>query len=61
MAHEDFERLQNRIVVMLFHLEDIFLALFFDIMVHLIVPLPYEASAARPFIYCRMHPLKRYM
>ena len=61
VAHEDFERLQNRIVVMLFHLEDIFLALFFDIMVHLIVYLPYEVKVTSPIIYHWIYSTERYV
>jgi len=58
---QDFERLQDRIIVTLCRLESIFLPSFFDIMVHLVVHLPYEAKVTGPVIYHWMYNIERYI
>ena len=58
---QDFERLQDRVTVTLCRLESIFSPSFFDIMVHLIIHLPYEAKVTGPFIYHWMYPTERYI
>lgn len=47
----DFDRLQQRIVIVLCQLERIFNPSFFDIMVHLVTHLAYEAMVAGPVFY----------
>ena len=58
---EDFESLQDRVVLMLCRLEGIFLHAFFDIMVHLIVHLPYQAKVGGPVMYHWIYPIERYV
>ena len=55
----DLELLQEHIVVILCKLERIFLSAFFDIMVHLAIPLPYEAMLAGLVQSRWMYPFKR--
>ncbi|XP_021838978.2 uncharacterized protein [Spinacia oleracea] len=58
---EDFEKLEKRIVVILCHMERIFLPAFFDVMVHLLVHLPYEAKILGPVFQRWMYPIERYL
>ena len=53
------EELENKIVLILCKLERIFPPAFFDVMVHLAVHLPREATLAGPVQYRWMYPIER--
>ncbi|XP_012846911.1 PREDICTED: uncharacterized protein LOC105966882 [Erythranthe guttata] len=57
----DLEKLQDRIVLTLCHLEKIFPPSFFDIMEHLPVHLAEEAKIAGPVQFRWMYPIERYL
>lgn len=52
---QDFEKLQHRIVVVLYQLERIFNPSFFDIMIHLVIHLAFEAMVDGPVFYRWMY------
>lgn len=56
---ELFERLSDKIVIILCELEKIFPPAFFDIMVHLPIHLAREAAIAGPVHYRWMYPIER--
>lgn len=53
------EHMEKNIAVILSKLETIFPPAFFDVMVHLLVHLPYEAKLAGPCQYRWMYPFER--
>ena len=61
LKNEDVAILKENIAVKLCNLEKIFPPSFFDVMEHLIVHLPDEASLGGPVQYRWMHLLERYM
>ncbi|XP_072054334.1 uncharacterized protein [Arachis hypogaea] len=59
LSLENLERLQQRIVLTLCHMEMIFPPTFFTIMVHLVIHLEEEAMIAGPVQYRWMYPVER--
>ncbi|XP_025662248.1 uncharacterized protein [Arachis hypogaea] len=59
LSLENLERLQQRIVLTLCHMEMIFPPAFFTIMVHLVIHLVEEAMIAGPVQYRWMYPVER--
>ncbi|GAA0160131.1 hypothetical protein LIER_38981 [Lithospermum erythrorhizon] len=57
----DVEKIQERIVLTICHLEKIFPASFFDIMEHLPIHLAGEALMARPVQFRWMYSIERYL
>ena len=55
----DFEKLEQGIILILCKLERIFPPAFFDVMVHLMVHLPHEAKLVGPVSYRWMYPFER--
>ena len=60
-APQDFEWLQDRVIVTPCHSESIFLPCFFDIMVFLVIHLPCEANVTCLIIYHWMYHIERYI
>ncbi|XP_062094325.1 uncharacterized protein LOC133800383 [Humulus lupulus] len=58
---QDFMQLEQQIPIILCNLEKLFPPTFFDIMVHLVIHLAYEARIDEPSIYRCMYPIERYM
>ncbi|XP_060969476.1 uncharacterized protein LOC133036762 [Cannabis sativa] len=58
---QDFMQLEQEISVTLCNLEKLFPPSFFDIMVHLVIHLAYEARIAGPSVYRCMYPIERYL
>ncbi|KAK2647305.1 hypothetical protein Ddye_014794 [Dipteronia dyeriana] len=58
---QDLEKLEEEIVLILYKLEKKFPLAFFDVMVHLVVHLPYEAKLVRPVGYSWMYPIARHI
>ena len=56
---KDLDALQDGIIKCLCKLELIFPPAFFDVMIHLAVHLPYEATLAGPVHTCWMYPFER--
>ncbi|KAK2633810.1 hypothetical protein Ddye_028602 [Dipteronia dyeriana] len=56
---QDLEKLEEGIVLILCKLEIFFPPAFFDVMVHLVVHLPYEAKLVGPVSYSWMYPIER--
>ena len=61
LQREQLEKLHEDIVLTLCKLKKIFPPSFFDIMVHLPVHLPFEASLGGPVQYRWMYPVEQYM
>ncbi|XP_062081301.1 uncharacterized protein LOC133786101 [Humulus lupulus] len=58
---QDFMQLEQQIPIILCNLEKLFPPAFFDIMVHLVIHLAYEARIAGPSVYRCMYPIERYL
>ncbi|XP_060974580.1 uncharacterized protein LOC133039684 [Cannabis sativa] len=58
---QDFMQLEQEISITLCNLEKLFPPSFFDIMVHLVIHLAYEARIAGPSVYRCMYPIERYL
>ncbi|XP_060969762.1 uncharacterized protein LOC133036989 [Cannabis sativa] len=58
---QDFMQLEQQISITLCNLEKLFPPSFFDIMVHLVIHLAYEARIAGPSVYRCMYPVERYL
>ncbi|KAK0608417.1 hypothetical protein LWI29_030375 [Acer saccharum] len=58
---DDLDRLQDQIALTLCKLERIFPLAFFDIMVHLLIHLVWEAKVGGPIQYRWMYPIERYL
>ena len=56
---QEFMRLEKQIQVTFCNLEKKCSPVFFDIMAHLVVHLPYEARIVAPSIYRCMYPIER--
>ncbi|XP_062075803.1 uncharacterized protein LOC133779922 [Humulus lupulus] len=58
---QDFMHHEQQIPIILCNLEKLFPPAFFDIMVHLVIHLAYEARIAGPSVYRCMYPIERYL
>ncbi|XP_052189866.1 uncharacterized protein LOC127799683 [Diospyros lotus] len=58
---DECNQLRSRIILVLCHLEKIFLPSFFNIMEHLVVHLPDEVQIAGPVMFRWMYPVERFL